>query len=156
MGATEEQMRFLSDADVTHVSYILILYSVAFLLYLFVNILLYIFATHTWPDDESNGVSSRGPSSHHGRNLSIALPGPSGGGNGIPSMRKASRLGPMTGNGHVALPPATNGSVRLPRHHATDSQQVRDAEEFELEGLISEGEEDDDGSPKVGKKEEVV
>jgi hypothetical protein len=31
-----------------------------------------------------------------------------------------------------------------PGHRATASQQVRDAEEFELEGLMSE---DDDGSP---------
>jgi len=34
MGATEEQMVLLSAAGVTHVSYILILYSVAFLLFL--------------------------------------------------------------------------------------------------------------------------
>lgn len=156
MGATEEQMRFLSEADVTHVSYILILYSIAFLLYLFVNILLYIYAAHTWPDDESNGVSSRGSSSssssHHGRNMSIALPGPSDTA-GI-GMRKSTRLGSTVGNGHIALPTGTNGSVRLPRHRATDSQQVRDAEEFELEGLISEGEEDDE-SPKIAKKEVV-
>lgn len=34
MGATEEQMALLSDAGVTHVSYIFILYSIAFLLFL--------------------------------------------------------------------------------------------------------------------------
>lgn len=34
MGATEEQMKALSDADVTHVAYILILYSISFLLFL--------------------------------------------------------------------------------------------------------------------------
>lgn len=34
MGATEEQMQLLSDAGVTHVSYILILYSIAFMLFL--------------------------------------------------------------------------------------------------------------------------
>lgn len=34
MGATEEQMALLSDAGVTHVSYILILYSIAFLMFL--------------------------------------------------------------------------------------------------------------------------
>lgn len=34
MGATEEQMQLLSDAGVTHVSYILILYSIAFLMFL--------------------------------------------------------------------------------------------------------------------------
>lgn len=32
------------------------------------------------------------------------------------------------------------GQSRMPRHRATDSQQVRDAEEFELEGLMSEDE----------------
>jgi len=34
MGATEEQMQLLSDAHVTHVSYVLILFSIAFLLFL--------------------------------------------------------------------------------------------------------------------------
>ena len=34
MGATEEQMQLLSDAHVTHVTYVLILYSIAFLLFL--------------------------------------------------------------------------------------------------------------------------
>lgn len=34
MGATEEQMQLLHDAGIDHVSYVLILYSVAFLLYL--------------------------------------------------------------------------------------------------------------------------
>ena len=34
MGATEEQMKILSDAHITHVSYILIIYSIAFLLFL--------------------------------------------------------------------------------------------------------------------------
>lgn len=34
MGATEEQMQMLSDAGVTHVSYIFILYSLAFLMFL--------------------------------------------------------------------------------------------------------------------------
>lgn len=34
MGATEEQMALLATAQVSHVSYILILYSVAFVLFL--------------------------------------------------------------------------------------------------------------------------
>lgn len=34
MGATEEQMQLISGANVTHVSYIFILYSISFLLYL--------------------------------------------------------------------------------------------------------------------------
>lgn len=34
MGATEEQMQLLEDAGITHVSYILILFSIAFILFL--------------------------------------------------------------------------------------------------------------------------
>jgi hypothetical protein len=34
MGATEEQMQLLEDAGVTHVAYVLILYSIAFILFL--------------------------------------------------------------------------------------------------------------------------
>ena len=34
MGATEEQMKLLNDAGVTHVSYVLILFSIAFILFL--------------------------------------------------------------------------------------------------------------------------
>jgi len=147
MGATEEQMQLLSDAGVTHVAYILILYSIAFLLYLFVNILLYVYASHAWPDDESNGLR---PSSSRGGGRSLSTAGPSGSGGHSRKVSTLNGLG-MNGsagnvNGHV------NGSARLPRHRGTDSQQVRDAEEFELEGLIS-----DDGeemsSPAVRQKE---
>ncbi len=136
MGATEEQMRLLSDADVTHVSYILILYSIAFLLYLFVNILLYVYASHAWPEDESNGVRP----SHH-RVQSMAGPSHS---------RKLSVLNNL--NGTVAG--GANGSARPPRRRDPENQQVRDAEEFELEGLISEGEDDD--SPRADKKPNAV
>ena len=45
-----------------------------------------------------------------------------------------------------------NGGPRLPKHRGTDSQQVRDAEEFELEGLMSEDEDDSPIMPKKGKK----
>ncbi|OQU97276.1 hypothetical protein CLAIMM_03230 [Cladophialophora immunda] len=152
MGATEEQMHLLSDAEVTHVSYILILYSIAFLLYLFVNILLYVYASHAWPDDESNGLrSSYGPgSSDSGRSLSVA--GPSGPGGH--HARKMSTLASVGMNGEANGP--ANGSARLPRHRGTASQQVRDAEEFELEGLISDDGEDDVESPHAGKKEGAV
>lgn len=34
MGATEEQMQLLEDAGIMHVSYILILFSIAFILFL--------------------------------------------------------------------------------------------------------------------------
>ena len=38
---------------------------------------------------------------------------------------------------------SANGKMRMPKHKPTDSQQVRDAEEFELEGLISDAEDDE-------------
>jgi len=95
LGATEEQMLLLSRADVSHVSYILILYSIAFLLFLFVCMLLHLYAAHAWPVES-----------------------------------KTSRAGGA--NGVMA-----NG-------HPVDARRVRDAEEFELEGLMSE---DEDGIP---------
>ena len=93
MGATEEQMSMLAAAHVSHVSYILILYSVAFLMFLFVCMLLHLYAAHAWPADaKTNGV-----------------------------------------NGHVSNWPVSA------------NRRLRDSEEFELEGLMSD---DDDESPK--------
>lgn len=94
MGATEEQMQLLSDSGITHVSYVLILFSIAFLLFLFVNMLLHLYAVYAW------GESSKGDA-------------------------EAPQV-----NGHA------NGSVRAQR-------RARDAEEFELEGLISDDEDED-------------
>ncbi|RMZ73235.1 integral membrane [Pyrenophora seminiperda CCB06] len=54
MGATEEQMQLLSDANVTHVSYVLILYSIAFLLFLFVNMLIHLYAVYAWGEDKAD------------------------------------------------------------------------------------------------------
>ncbi|KAL8722354.1 MAG: hypothetical protein Q9225_001144 [Loekoesia sp. 1 TL-2023] len=100
MGATEEQMAFLSGAHVSHVSYILILYSISFLLFLFVSMLLNLYASHAWPLD--------------------------------PAAKKDG----------IAAAPA-NGA---PRENGHIDRRVRDAEEFELEGLMSDGE---DSSPGV-------
>lgn len=86
-------MALLAGAHVTHVSYILLLFSVAFLLFLFVIMLLHLYASYVWPVDRNPVV--------------------------LPKM-----------NGRV------NGHIR------GDSQRLRDAEEFELEELMSE---DDDG-----------
>lgn len=167
MGATEEQMEFLSAAGVTHVSYILILYSISFLLYLFVNIILYLYASHTWPDDESNGqnalarktaghsrnVSFVGPNSGRGGRNSSAMPSPF---LDVPDDEMDSRM-----NGRIGL--GMNGDATRPKpkprmpntHRVTDSQQVRDAEEFELEGLISDVDDDaEDVSPVEKKKRE--
>ena len=93
MGATEEQLQLVSDAHITHVSYILVLYSFAFLIFLFTNMLLHLYAV-----------------------------------NAVPAVPPKD----------VERPP------RIPRingHRPSDSRQIRDAGEFELEGLLSE----DDG-----------
>lgn len=100
MGATEEQMALLSNAHVSHVSYILILYSISFLLFLFVAMLLHLYALHAWPLEP------------------VAKSLDTAGVNGAPA-------------------PGMNGHVE---------RRVRDAEEFELEGLMSD---DEDSRPGV-------
>jgi hypothetical protein len=109
MGATEQQMDMLSRHHVTHVSYILILYSISFLLYLFVNVLLHIYAVHTWPEEDTDRRTSRAAN----------------------TMGRHPSTSGLNGSAHA------NGRLSMPKHKPTDSQQVRDAEEFELEGLIS-------------------
>lgn len=83
-------MQLLSDAGITHVSYILILYSFAFLMFLLTNMLLHLYAVNSSPPVPPKDIEEP-----HG----IVL------------------------NGHA---------------RNTDSRQIRDAEEFELEGLMSE------------------
>jgi hypothetical protein len=148
MGATEEQMKLLSDAHVTHVSYILILYSFAFLLYLFVNVLLHIYAVHAWPDSNSNG---RRESRMLSRSMSKSASTAGGLLRPILSKQRSSLVHPLGGmNGEPS-----NGKVRMPRHRQTDSQHIRDAETFELEGLISDVE-DNEGtiSPRDTDRDE--
>lgn len=87
-------MNLLTNAGVSHVSYILLLYSISFLLFLFVCMLLHLYASYAWPLD--------------------------------PVRPKAMANGGL--NGHV-------GHV----------ERVRDAEEFELEGLMSDDEVAEDG-----------
>jgi hypothetical protein len=99
MGATEQQMEMLSQANVTHVSYILLLYSVAFVMYLFVNVLVNIYSSHMSFAEPPNAAAT----------AESALPQPMGRANGR-----------APGFEHV---------------------QARDAEGFELEGLMS-----DDGN----------
>ena len=116
MGATEEQMAYLSGLHVTHVSYILILFSFAFLLCLFVSLLLHMYAQHKWPIRKSATDRERGGA--------VALPQ-------SPSTPEATAGG------------RANGSVGgLGRTVVAQ----RDAQEFELEGLISEDEEGRVGS----------
>ncbi|KAF2841559.1 integral membrane protein-like protein [Patellaria atrata CBS 101060] len=104
MGATEEQMKLLSDANVTHVSYVLILYSIAFILFLFVNMLLNLYSAYAWPVD--------------------------------PVKAKLDPERAPRANGHA------NGHARPSR------TSLRDAEEFELEGLMS----DDEGLDSPRRK----
>jgi hypothetical protein len=110
MGATEEQMQLISDAGITHVSYVLILYSFAFIVFLFVNMLLHLYAINAPPPVPPKNIDGERPS-------------------------------------------------RLPRinsHRPTDSRQIRDAEEFELAGLMSEDEEESPESPStLGKNSEA-
>ncbi|KAI0123367.1 hypothetical protein BJ170DRAFT_106600 [Xylariales sp. AK1849] len=89
MGATEEQMHLVAGSGIDHVAYILILYSLAFLVFLFTMMLV-----NLYDRNASDSVPTK----------DIA--------NG--------RLGPRM-NGHVP---------------------VRDAQEFELEGLMSDDEDD--------------
>ena len=117
MGATEEQMALLASSHVTHVSYVLLLYSLAFLLFLFVSMLLRLYANTAWPLSPS-AISTDGI---------IALKKDDGE-NGIV-------VG--NGNGHLG--------------------RMRDAEEFELEGLMSDAEDGDEiseGSSGGGGRKE--
>ncbi len=108
MGATEEQMALLAGAHVSHVSYILLLFSVAFLMFLFVCMLLHLYSSYTWPVDKTAAPRT----------------------NGV-----------VRANGHTR-PGASSG----------DTQRLRDAEEFELEGLMSEDEDTDgEATPKAKK-----
>lgn len=90
MGATEEQMNLVAHSGLDHVSYILILYSLAAILFLFVALLVSLY------DKLANPIP----------------------------------VDPSSRN-------------RLGVHQRTASAQVRDAEEFELDGLISDEEDEE-------------
>nr|POE78501.1 protein ytp1 [Quercus suber] len=105
MGATEEQMALLASAGVSHVSYILILYSISFLLFLFVLMLLHLYSAY----HPFTGASAD----------------------------SAPKLG-----GDEQRP---NGAIRLPHN---PNVADRDAQEFELEGLMSDADDADDDAAK--------
>ncbi|EQL33242.1 hypothetical protein BDFG_04685 [Blastomyces dermatitidis ATCC 26199] len=120
MGATEEQMELISNAGISHVAYVLVLYSIAFILFLFVNVLIHVYAVHAWPETAKYNGSR--PSSRS-RRLRGHPPTSTPHGNG--------RMGP---NGHI--------------RRQSQIQHIHDAEEFELEGLIGGADKDqDDDSP---------
>ncbi|KAJ5927939.1 Protein YTP1 [Penicillium verhagenii] len=110
MGATEEQMQLLNDAGITHVSYVLILYSVAFIMFLFVNVLLHIYAVHAWPQgNEEEAPKYTNPNGTY-----------------------------MNGNGRA--------------RSNSEAQRIQDAEGFELQGLISDDEDEEEGTSMGPKK----
>jgi hypothetical protein len=93
MGATEEQMATIAASGLDHVAYILILYSIAFIMFLFVNVLIHVY------DRTANAVTTP--------------------------------LSTTNMNGHVRSAGAHSEGV-----------QLRDAEEFELDGLMSDEDEE--------------
>jgi hypothetical protein len=97
MGATEEQMALVANSSMDHVAYILILYSLAFLLFLFTHMLIHVYDRSADPPAPPKDLA----------------------------------------NGHIRA----NG-------HAATERQLRDAEEFELEGLMSDDE--DEGRRMLG------
>ena len=101
-------MALLASSHVTHVSYVLLLYSLAFLLFLFVSVLLRLYANAAWPLS-SSPVSSEG---------------------GILLKKDDGENGIVAGSGHLG--------------------KVKDAEEFELEGLMSDAEDGDGDEISVG------
>ena len=121
MGATEEQIAILAAAHVTHVSYILLIFSAAFLLFLFVCVLLHIYAQATWPLDSADHKKQDIRSKR--LNGGIALPD---------------------------TPIAVKKQRQRPRDTDLDLERAKGVEEFELEGLMSE-EEDGETSVDAGK-----
>jgi hypothetical protein len=103
MGATEEQMQTVANSGVDHVSYILIIYSIAFIFFLFVNMLIHLYDRLSSTEDLNK-----------------------------PAEGEYSRV---------------NG-------HAMEEGQLRDAEEFELEGLSSDEEDNEQQRTGHRKSEE--
>lgn len=93
MGATEEQMQMVAGSDMDHVAYILILFSLAFLVFLFAGMLINLYDRLSDPSPGDKGASA---------------------------------------NGYTGL----NGAPM-------EEGRAREAEEFELEGLSSDDEEEE-------------
>lgn len=112
LGATEEQMALLTSYNVTHVAYILVLYSFAFLMYLFANVLLHIYASNSAPtvpvksledaeEVNGNGWRERRRMDEHLRDaeefeLGALLSDEEGGGRGSREVRRSGEETPST------------------------------------------------------------
>ena len=99
MGATEEQMALVAASGMDHVSYILILFSFAFVIFLFVSMLIRLYDGTVGPAPDYKDLS-----------------------NGRPHA-----------NGREA-----------------DQSRLREAEEFELDGLVSDDEDEERGLLRSG------
>lgn len=106
MGATEEQMALVDASGMDAVAYVLILYSLAFLTFLFTNVLVYLY------------------------DRSVNAPG------------VAKGL-----NGHAAGPHGRGAAA------AADERRLRDVEEFELDGLMSDEEDEEQAQRRKLLKE---
>jgi hypothetical protein len=105
MGATEEQMNLVAGSGLDHVSYVLILYSLSFVIFLFVNMLVHLYDRSTTDPTKAS--------------------------------------------------PAANGRPRMNGRHPEDTQ-LREAQEFELEGLVSDVEDEEAASRRKLLKEETT
>lgn len=156
MGATEEQMALLAAHHVTHVSYILILYSFAFMTFLFVNVLLHVYAVHVFPVAASGALPGAGAGAGAGAGVA-GVNGRAKGGHGVddPEAGLPLQNGHANGaNGH-AFGGINNGGINTGIHTGSrgggneflsdkERRQARDAQEFELDALISGSESDED------------
>lgn len=73
MGATEEQMQLVADSGIDHVAYVLILYSLAFLLFLFTNVLVHLYdrsVNGAGTPKGMNGLNGHVTSGSHRRGVS--------------------------------------------------------------------------------------
>lgn len=111
MSATEEQMILVSESGIDHVAYVLIIYSLAFLTFLFTNVLVYLY------DSSVNGPTK--PKTYNGAN-------------GI--------------NGHASGTQARGAT-------SADERRLRDVEEFELDGLMSDDEDEEQAQRRKLLKE---
>ncbi|KAI9662048.1 MAG: hypothetical protein M1831_002963 [Alyxoria varia] len=141
MGATEEQMTLLASAHVTHVSYILILYSIAFMLFLFVNMLLHLYAINAQP--ASSKPSTGQSDGAYGGRADNSLFGDDDSSTDVePGLTDArAKQGVMPDE-------ERNGSIRPGMLSDRERRQMRDAQEFELDALIASDDESEDGHEK--------
>ncbi|KAG6357170.1 hypothetical protein INS49_015047 [Diaporthe citri] len=105
MGATEEQMHLVNSSGIDAVAYVLILYSLAFLVFLFTNVLVHIYDRSVNLNGHTKGINGHA----HGS------------------------------NGHTLAP--------------AQERRLRDAEEFELDDIMSDEDEEDAQRQKLLKEE---